>query len=136
MPLSGEKKRLYQREYMRMRRRRAAEKKKVAEPSVDQSAATKPGTGEETARIRELEVQLARECARREAAESDLAKASHVTKPLTKQNAGDAGTVASLEARILELEAKLAHERHEHAATDQRWRAAFVAPYAFAGVGK
>ena len=131
MPLSGEKKRLYQREYMRMRRRRAAEKKKVAEPSVDQSAATKPGTGEETARIRELEVQLARERARREAAESDLAKASHVTK----QNAGDASTIASLEARILELEAKLAQERHEHAATDQRWRAAFVAPYTFAGVG-
>src|SRR3974377_2098499 len=112
MPLSGEKKKLYQREYMRMRRWRAAEKK-VAEPSVDNSPETNPGTGEETARIRELEVQLARERARREAAESDLAKASHVTK----QNAGDASTIASLEARILELEAKLAQQRHAHAET-------------------
>jgi len=57
-----------------------------------------------------------------------------VTKPVTKQDASDAGVVASLEARILELEAALAHERREHAATDQRWRAAFVAPYTFAGV--
>ena len=57
-----------------------------------------------------------------------------VTKPVTKQDASDAGVVASLEARILELEAALAHERREHAATDQRWRAVFVAPYAFAGV--
>ena len=63
-----------------------------------------------------------------------------VTKHVTKQDAGpvttkqNAGTVASLEARILELEAELAHERREHAATDQRWRAAFVAPYVFAGV--
>jgi len=53
---------------------------------------------------------------------------------VTKQDAGDVGVVASLEARILELEAALAHERREHAATDQRWRAAFVAPYTFAGV--
>jgi hypothetical protein len=57
-----------------------------------------------------------------------------VTKHVTKQDVADAGTAASLEARILELEAELAHERREHAATDQRWRAAFVAPYVFAGV--
>jgi tellurite resistance protein len=67
MPLSGEAKKEYQRKYMR--RRRAGEKKAAA-PSIDRPTMTKPNTGDGTARIRQLEAELARERARREAAEA------------------------------------------------------------------
>ena len=84
MPLSGEAKKKYQREYMR--RRRAGETQPKSEPS-------KSSTGDGTARVRQLEAELARERARREAAE---AKASPTSD-----------RIAQLEAKLREYSLKI-----------------------------
>jgi len=84
MPLSGEAKKKYQREYMR--RRRAGKTQPKSEPS-------KRSTGDGTARVRQLEAELARERARREAAE---AKASPTTE-----------RIAQLEAKLREYSLKI-----------------------------
>ena len=88
MPLSGEAKKKYQREYMR--RRRAGETQPKSEPS---KSGTGSSTGDGTTRVRQLEAELARERARREAAE---AKASPTTE-----------RIAQLEAKLREYSLKI-----------------------------
>jgi hypothetical protein len=88
MPLSGEAKKKYQREYMR--RRRAGETQPKSEPS---KSGTGSSTGDGTTRVRQLEAELARERARREAAE---AKASPTTE-----------RIAQLEAKLRECSLKI-----------------------------
>ena len=130
MALSGEAKKKYQREYMReyMRKRRTGEPKaatQAAAPSTDRSAATKPNTGDGTARIRELEAELARErqehAATRRTVEAQAKPDTNRLKELTQENLSLKQQLRDALARIPKTQRP--RKEKAHALTMRRLRA-------------